>query len=230
MLERRLGQVLEQVDCSVARHRAGTVALMLAVKRQSAATCADAARALADAGRPVLLGHNHVQEARATQAAIRDAGVGARIHLIGHLQTNKINAALDALDAIDTLDSPRLARALNQRVRAGRVLDVLIQVNTSGEPTKSGVAPADAAALADTVAECERLALRGLMTIGAHTTDEAEVRASYARLAHLRDQIRATHPGCRELSMGMSGDFDLAIAEGATIIRIGQAVLGPREK
>ncbi|MDU0969092.1 MAG: YggS family pyridoxal phosphate-dependent enzyme [Actinomycetaceae bacterium] len=229
-IARRLERIRTQVD--QARLQAGSdrVDLLIAVKQQTAATCVEVAHALHDADLPVMLGHNHVQEAKATTPAVRAAVPDARIHFIGHLQTNKINQALANVDLIETIDSARLADMIDQRVEMGRILTVFVQVNTSGEPSKSGIAPEAARELADHVAQCQSLRLGGLMTVGALSQDETIVRRSYARLATLRDQIAQDHPTCTELSMGMSGDFPWAIAEGATIVRIGQAVLGPRKE
>lgn len=230
-LRDRLRRVADSAaEARLRRGGGDDVSLMLAVKRRDAATCIEAALALRDLGQIPLLGHNHVQEARATTSEVRAACPDARIHLIGHLQTNKINHALASVDAIDTIDSLRLVERLDARVEPPRVLDVLVQVNTSGEATKSGVDPDGACALAEAVATSAHLHLVGLMTVGALSSDESEIRRSYARLAELRDRLRADHPDCKELSMGMSSDFALAIAEGATQIRIGQAVLGPRKK
>lgn len=201
---------------------------MAAVKRRDADTCVEIARAMAEAGLTPLLGHNHVQEAAATTPAVRAARLHARVHFIGHIQTNKINQALTCVDAIDTIDSVTHATAVAKRVPAGRILDCMVEVNCSGEPTKFGVAPAQAAQVADAIAQAPSLRLTGLMTVGALSDDESVVRRSYARLRELREQLTANHPDCTELSMGMSGDFALAIAEGATLVRIGQALFGPR--
>ncbi|MBD3688911.1 YggS family pyridoxal phosphate-dependent enzyme [Nanchangia anserum] len=227
----RLAEVGARIEDARSRYGAGPVALMLAVKRRSGAECVEAARALQAAGRQVLLGHNHVQEARDTSPSVRAAGIpGTSIHLIGHLQTNKIPLALAHVDAIDTIDSVRLVDKIAARLDPQRSLDVFMQVNTSGEATKSGISPAEAPALADAIAEVANMRLRGLMTVGALSDDEATVRRSYAALRELRARLHPDHPDCVELSMGMSGDFALAIAEGATIVRIGQAILGPRER
>lgn len=215
-----------------ARSTSGTpdpVTLELAVKTQTPDTCREAARALADMHLPVILGHNRVQEARTTAAAIREVP-GARIHLIGPLQSNKVNQALTCVDLIETVGSPDLVDKLDTRVTG--FLPVYIQVNTSGEPSKHGCSPHDVPALIDAVHMAPHLCLEGFMTIGLHSTDEAAVRASYANLRRIRDDC-ATRLGVPEsdltLSMGMSHDLEWAIAEGATQVRVGTAVFGPRQ-
>jgi len=210
------------------------VRILLASKTQPAdvvlaALAADADACAADpALRRVLVGENRVQELVAKGPAL--VPVAPALHLIGPLQSNKVNAALRWATCVETVDSLDLARRLADR--AGRPLDVLVQVNVSGEATKHGVDPAGAVELAVEVAALAPLRLRGFMTIGARTPDETVVRAGYARLRALRDEVLASAaPGtqdARELSMGMSGDLEAAIAEGATVVRVGTAVFGVR--
>ncbi|MFD6178749.1 MULTISPECIES: YggS family pyridoxal phosphate-dependent enzyme [unclassified Isoptericola] len=217
------------------------VRVLLATKTQDAATVLEAVRAAVDlaaaAGddRPVLVGENRVQELVAKAPALADLVAAGRVeaHLIGHLQKNKVNAVLGAATAVDSVDSLALAQALSTRcARDGRTLDVLVQVNVSGEESKSGVTPEDAVALALDVAALPGLRLCGLMTIGARSDDDARVRAGFARLRAVRDEVLASGaPGtadARELSMGMTGDLELAVAEGATVVRVGSAVFGAR--
>ena len=154
---------------------------------------------------------------------------GARIHLIGPLQSNKINQALACVDAVETLSSAELARRID--ARATRPLPVFVQVNVSGEATKSGCAPDAVAPVIDAVSECANLRLAGFMTVGLNSTDEAPVRRAYARLRSIRDAAAARtgiDAASLELSMGMSRDMAWAIAEGATIVRLGTAVFGAR--
>jgi hypothetical protein len=170
-----------------------------------------------------LIGENRVQEVLAKAAELAD--VPHETHFIGHLQSNKVNQLLPHIQCVQTLDTAALASRLQGRLEAiDRRLDVLIQVNVSGEPTKSGVAAA--------VADAPRLVLRGFMTIGLNSPDRAAVRAGYRRLAQIRDRALAqgwpAAAAATELSMGMSGDYPDAIAEGATIVRLGSAVFGPR--
>lgn len=211
--------------------RTNDVELELAIKTRSIPECEAAARALENLGQLVLFGQNRVQEAEVTTPALRELGLANfRPTLIGPLQRNKINKVLRVVDEIETVDSLELAQAIDKRIEDGRVLDILLQVNTSGEETKSGVAPAKALDLAEQIANLPRLRVTGFMTIGAHTPDESTVRQSFADLREIRDAA-LTRPGlaqARTLSMGMSGDFPLAIAEGATRIRLGSSIFGPR--
>jgi pyridoxal phosphate enzyme (YggS family) len=217
------------------------VRVLLATKTQDAGTVLAGVRAAvdlaaaADDDRPVLVGENRVQELVAKAPALADLVAAGQVeaHLIGHLQKNKVNQVLAAATAVDSVDSLALASALSTRCeRDGRTLDVLVQVNVSGEESKSGVAPDDAVALAVEVAALPGLRLAGFMTIGARSDDEALVRAGFARLRAIRDAVLASGaPGtgdAHELSMGMTGDLELAVAEGATVVRVGTAVFGAR--
>lgn len=227
-LPERLARVRQQV--AEAARDAGRdpaeVAILLAVKAQSVATVREV---VAAGGR--LLGHNRAQELVAMAPGL--AGSPHEMHFIGHLQTNKVSHVLPWVACVQTVDSPRLAARLDRAAgHEGRVLDVFVQVNTSGEPAKSGIAPEHALALAFAVGAAEHLHLRGLMTVGANTPDAGVVRRSFDHLADLRDALAASGvPGtadARELSMGMSGDLALAIAAGSTMVRIGSAVFGQR--
>lgn len=230
----QIEKVLEQIDQAATRAgRSGSdVDLELAIKTRSVEECEVAARALIEHDRPVLMGQNRVQEAEVTTPYLRELGFETfRPTMIGPLQTNKINKALRCVDEIETVDSLRLAEAINKRVKTDKPLDILIQVNTSGEDTKSGANPRDALDIAQEIAKLEKLHVIGFMTIGAHTHDEAAVRRSFADLREIRDAAM-TLPGladARELSMGMTSDFPLAIEEGATRIRMGSAIFGPRK-
>ncbi len=199
---------------------------MLATKTQPVQTV----RAAVQAG-VRLLGENKVQELVAKGPGLAD--LSPTVHLIGHLQSNKVNAALRWAACVQSVDSLELAERLSRRCEAvDRDLEVMVQVNVSGEESKYGVAPAQATALAAAVAVLPRLRLTGLMTIGANSDEDAVVRAGFAGLARLRDEVLASGlPGtgaAHELSMGMSGDLELAIAEGATMVRVGSAVFGQR--
>ena len=186
-------------------------------------------RAAVDAG-ATLLGENRGQELTAHAPELADR---ATFHLIGRLQSNKVNAALDWVACVQSVADADLAERLSRRCQAlGRDLDVMIQVNVTGEPTKQGTTPDDAARLAEQVGSLPGLHLTGFMTIGALSPDPAAVRAGYALLRKVRDGVVGSgRPGtgaARELSMGMSGDLELAIAEGATMVRVGTAVFGVR--
>ncbi|MDO5728681.1 MAG: YggS family pyridoxal phosphate-dependent enzyme [Actinomycetaceae bacterium] len=228
----RVESALSQIAHACERAgRTDNVELELAIKTRSVSECETAARTLENFDQPIIFGQNRVQEAEVTTPALRVLGLeNFRPTLIGPLQRNKINKVLRVVDEIETVDSLVLAEAINQRVEDDRVLDVLIQVNTSGEETKSGVAPAQALDLADQMAALPRLRVTGFMTIGAHTSNEALVRKSFADLREIRDQaiVRPHLAQAHTLSMGMSGDFPLAIAEGATRIRLGSSIFGPR--
>ena len=177
-----------------------------------------------------LLGENRVQEAVAKSPDLAD--VEHEMHFIGHLQGNKVNQLLPVITCLQTLDSLALARRVDARLDVlGRELDVLVQVNVSGEESKAGVDPAAAPELLAAVADLPRLRLRGLMTIGLNSPDRGAVRAGYRTLAELAEPAEHWRAGGGqpvELSMGMSGDFTDAIAEGATMVRLGAAVFGAR--
>jgi len=163
------------------------------------------------------LGENRVQEAREKKPLVRGS---ARWHLIGHLQSNKAKDAVRLFDVIQTIHSADLAeKVARAAASAGKVQDVLIEVNIGNEPQKSGAAPADAAALAGNVRKLDALRLRGVMAIPPH--DDA--RRWFRALRALRDEL-----GVEELSMGMTDDFETAIEEGATIVRVGRAIFGER--
>lgn len=193
------------------------------------------AAAAAVAGGASLVGESRMQELAAKGQALRDAG--ARVHVIGQLQRNKAREAIAWADCVQTVDSMPLAERLDRLATdAGRPLDVMIQVNVSGEESKAGVAPDVALDFATAVAALPALRVVGFMTIGLNSPDESAVRAGYARLAAIRDRAlvdadsgaRAGLRDAWELSMGMSRDLEWAIAEGATMVRVGTAVMGER--
>ena len=153
---------------------------------------------------------------------------------IGHLQTNKAKIIAEHADEFQALDSVRLTQALQRRLEtADRHLDVLIQVNTSGEEAKTGASPGDVGQILEVAASCERLRVRGFMTVATNTDDEAEVRRCFAQLRGILDAARedaVVDPELlTELSMGMSGDYAIAVAEGATCVRVGTAIFGARD-
>ncbi len=230
-LAARLADVKARIHAAEAasgRFGAG-VRLLVATK----AADADAACAAVRAGAR-LVGESRMQELDAKGAALRNAG--AKIHVIGQLQRNKASVAVQWADCVQTVDSLRLAERLSRLcVEAERELDVMIQVNVSGEASKAGVDPGAALTLAGAVQNLPALTVIGFMTIGLNSPDESAVRAGYARLRELRDEalIRSERgelplKDAWELSMGMSGDLEWAIAEGATIVRVGTAVMGRR--
>jgi pyridoxal phosphate enzyme (YggS family) len=172
-------------------------------------------------------GENYVQEAIAKIAVLRD--VPARWHFIGHLQTNKAKEVAAHFDWVHGVDRSRVARSLSKARPAERGdLDICLQVNISGEASKSGVRPEDALALAREVAPMPGIRLRGLMGMASYTADESEQRAQFAMLRRTLEAIRAHGIGMDTLSMGMSADLESAIAEGSTMVRIGTAIFGAR--
>lgn len=154
-------------------------------------------------------------------------------HLIGQLQSNKIGKVLPYVNTIESVDSLELAEKIARRAAArGITVGVLLEVNESGEASKSGCDPAHAIRIAQKIGTLDGLELQGLMTIGAHVTDETVIRKGFEHLRKTRDLIAASGEpgtgGCRELSMGMTHDMELAIAEGSTIVRVGTAIFGER--
>jgi len=224
-LAHRLAHVRERIATAAARsgRPAGSVTLIGVVKTLPADTIAAAvALGLTD------LGENRVQEAEAHQRVV--ARGAARWHMIGHLQRNKAGRALELFDVVHGVDDLELAEALDRRARAAsRRLPVLVEVNVSGEASKFGIAPGGAAALASHVTSLAGLELRGLMTVGAPVARPEEARPGFARLRTLRDDLaHVLGQPLPELSMGMSGDYEVAVEEGATMVRVGTALFGAR--
>ena len=174
-------------------------------------------------------GENRVQEAESKKKVLT-ASAGLEWRLISHLQSNKVRKAVALFDSLDSIDSQGIARAV-ERVAAeeNMVVPVLLEINTSGETSKTGSSPDDFPSLLDFVLECRHLRLDGLMTIGPLTDREAPIRKAFAMLRALAEdaRLRSGLP-LPVLSMGMSDDFELAIAEGATMVRIGTSLFGPR--
>ncbi len=233
-VEGRLEAVRERIRAAAARagRRPEEIALVGAAKTQSAAAVVAAARAgLAN------VGENYVQEARSKIPKVREklearGDPVPRWHYIGRLQRNKARDVVRLFDVVETVDSVALAAELDRRARgAERTLDILLQVNLSEEPNKGG---AVCDALPELVAACAdspNLRTIGLMTIPALAPDPEANRPVYARLRELAETLGPAAGGeaLRELSMGMSGDFEVAIEEGATIVRVGTAIFGARE-
>src|ERR1700676_5147673 len=185
----------------------------------------------AHAGGLRLFGENRVQELVGKAGALADL-VDAEWHMIGHLQTNKASRAAQLFRAVDSVDSPKLAEKLDAAARSlGKKLSVLIEINVGGEAAKSGVAP-DSRELEEllvAVPRLEALAFRGLMTVPPYTDDPEEARPYFRKLRGLRDAIagrKLPAVGMDELSMGMSHDFEIAIEEGSTCVRVGTAIFG----
>ena len=220
----RLATVRDRIAaaCARARRAPDAVRLVLASKTNPPA----AIRAAYAAGAREF-GENYVQEAVAKRAALADLR-DARWHLIGHLQSNKARAAVAAFDLIHTLDRARLAAAI-ARIRSAPPIAMLIEVNLAGEPAKSGVAPERAEALLE--AARGLVEVRGLMAVPPAAANPESARGWFVRLRELRDRLKARSGlELAELSMGMTDDFEIAIEEGATIVRVGRAVFGERDR
>ncbi len=211
---------------AVATQAAGRAAGGVALLAVSKAVAPEAVRACAAAGQRAF-GENYLQEALDKIALLRPLGL--EWHFIGPIQSNKTRPIAENFHWVHSLEREHVARRLNDaRPAALPPLNVCIQVNVSGESSKSGVAPAAAAALAQAIAELPRLALRGLMAIPEPTTDTALRRQRFALLCDIQNGLRVEGHRLDTLSMGMSDDLEEAIAEGATMVRVGSALFGKR--
>ncbi len=178
-----------------------------------------------------FLGENKVQEAYAKWEALSDL-VDLRWSLIGHLQTNKAKLVARFASEFQALDSLRVAKVLDKHLQSeGRTLDVLVQVNSSGEASKYGLPPDEVLEFVRELPVFSALRVRGLMTLAALSDDQARVRRCFVLMRELRERLRQDAPDgidMHELSMGMSGDYAMAVEEGATVVRVGQAIFGAR--
>jgi PLP dependent protein len=223
-----LKQRLEDVESRIARAaaRAGRsrpdIQLVAVTKKFPAAVIREAFElGLRD------FGENYVQEFDEKRAELSSCA-GARYHFIGHLQSNKAKKAAEIFQVIHTVDSAKLARRLDAEAGAAGLhpgIDVLIEVKLSNEPAKAGAGPGEVPALVEAIRGCPHLRLLGLMTMPPWSDDAETSRPYFARLREL-----AAGNGLRQLSMGMSHDLEVAIEEGATIVRVGTALFGPRKK
>jgi hypothetical protein len=233
MIADNLQGVISRIAAATARagRPPGSVRLLAASKTHPPARIAEAF----EAGQRVF-GENYVQEALEKMDAMaqRLGEKPARSlewHLIGPLQSNKTRAAAERFDWVQSIDREKIARRLSeQRPPALAPLNVLIEVNVSGEASKSGVGLGGAVALAHAVAALPRLRLRGLMAIPAPSDDQAQQRAAFRAVRELFERLRAEGLELDTLSMGMSDDMEAAIEEGATMVRIGSAIFGPRAR
>ncbi|HMK35230.1 MAG TPA: YggS family pyridoxal phosphate-dependent enzyme [Desulfomonilaceae bacterium] len=177
-----------------------------------------------------IIGHNYLQEAAAGLESMKAPGV--TYHMIGHLQRNKASKAFDLFDVIETVDDARLADALSRRAHAqSKVLGVMIQANLSGESQKSGIPADEVQRLAEYVRGLPAIRLMGLMTMPPFFDEPERARPFFARLRELREKLMSSGVLCadmNELSMGMTGDYEVAVEEGATLVRIGTALFGSR--
>lgn len=233
----RLNAVRERIKR--AAHQAGrdptTITLVAVTKTHPPEVVAEAIAAGA-----TDLGENRVQEAQAKIPALTALGHRPRWHLIGHLQRNKARPAAELFDLIHSIDSLRLAEAVARQVAPGRRLPILLQVNVSGEPSKEGFdlpgGPSNSAGLAallpavEAILALPQLEVRGLMTIAPIGDTPEAARPTFQALRELRDELSRRYPAAHwaELSMGMTDDFEAAIAEGATLVRVGRAIFGER--
>ncbi|MEN7547098.1 YggS family pyridoxal phosphate-dependent enzyme [Rapidithrix thailandica] len=211
--------------CLKAGRDPGSVKLLLATKTVSAENI----RIAMEAGES-LLGENKVQELKSKYEALHP--FSNQLHFIGHLQTNKVKEVIKYATCIQSVDRIRLAEKLQNRLTfEDRRMDVFIQVNTSYEQSKFGAAPENTLKLIQEVSSMDRLKIKGLMTIGLFSAEPEKVRKCFRLLKNLQEQAMALNlPGVSldELSMGMSGDLEIAIEEGATMVRVGTAIFGKR--
>ena len=224
MIADNLAAVRARIDAAASRvgRDAGEIALVAVTKEVDAVAVQEAvANGVRD------LGENRVQELTKKREAL--AGLNVRWHMIGTLQRNKVAQVVGQVALIHSVDSAALAEAIGKRAEVrGLRQDVLLEVNVGGESSKHGVGPGqEAIEVARGLLDIEGVQLRGLMTV-APQGSEAAARAGFRVLRELRDEIRARASEVTELSMGMSEDFEIAIEEGATIVRIGTAIFGPR--
>jgi len=208
----------------VAARRAGRDPASIRLVAATKGVTAEQIREAVNAG-ITEIGENRVQEAQKKFDILKDLSI--RWHMIGHLQTNKVKAALEIFPVIQSVDSVKLAAEISKKAQSQ--IEVFIEVNTSGEESKFGIAPGMVVELARAISGLNELKLTGLMTIGPLTANEESVRKSFRSLAELFKQIKGLnlpHSELKYLSMGMSQDFEAAIEEGSNLVRVGRAIFG----
>jgi pyridoxal phosphate enzyme (YggS family) len=223
-IRERLAGVRRRIEAAAGRsgRAAGSVTLVAVSKTMPV----EAVRAAVAAG-ATILGENRVQEARDKIEALAGA---AEWHLIGHLQTNKAKLAVGLFDRIHSLDSIRLAHELERHAgEAGRRVRCLVQVNVGGEEQKNGASESEVRPLLEAASRLPHLLVEGLMAIPPFLSDPEAVRPFFRRLRVLREQLASDGFFLPDLSMGMTQDFEVAIEEGATLVRVGTAIFGPRD-
>ncbi len=227
MIESRLNQILQEIRQTEAKsgRKEGSVTLMAVSKLHPYDEMQEAYMA----GQR-LFGENHVQEVETKIPLKRPEGMS--IHLIGHLQTNKVGKIVPLVDSIDSVDSLRLLQKIEAHASASaKKMEILFEYNTSGEASKSGFCSEDSLFEAlDKVGEMEHVIPRGLMTVGPLGGGEGRIRQAFRFLWLLKERCQTRYPSLdfSTLSMGMSGDYKIAIEEGSTMVRIGSAIFGPR--
>jgi PLP dependent protein len=229
MIERDLEAIKLRIGqaCQLAGRDPADVTLVAVSKTFPAGAVGEAV----DAG-VTDVGENYVQELLEKRNQLADKAI--RWHFIGHLQTNKVKHIIEWIHLIHAVDRKELAQEIDRRAgRAGRVIDILVEVNTTGEQTKFGVAPGMALPLIRSLSDFRNINVAGLMTIGPFLPDPEGSRPMFRQLRELREEARQLgqpNASMRYLSMGMTGDFEVAIEEGATHVRIGTAIFGRRVK
>jgi pyridoxal phosphate enzyme (YggS family) len=232
MLKTNLEKVRKRIDYTAENcgRQPGSVRLVVVTKTVSAKRIKEAVDAGAD-----TFGENYIQEARDKIQELSAFPVSW--HFIGHLQTNKAKYAVKLFDLIHSVDSIKLAREIDKHAgKVGKIQDILIQVNVAGEIQKSGIAPEKTLDMIKVVAGLENISLNGLMTMPPFFNDPEKVRPYFRKIRALRDRMQnelaaqsvTAHIRLHELSMGMTGDFEAAVEEGATLVRIGTAIFGGR--
>ncbi|WP_072281427.1 YggS family pyridoxal phosphate-dependent enzyme [Rappaport israeli] len=227
-IAQRIATVRAQIERATeqAGREVGAVSLMLVTKTVEAKRIIQAL----ECGEH-LIGENKVQELQDKQARLE--GQRYEAHLIGHLQTNKVKEVIGYAQCIQSLDRLKLADKLQQRLEfEDKTIEALVQVNTSAEASKFGVAPDKALALIGQLRDYERINIRGLMTIATYTEDEREIRRCFQLLKTLQQKAQqryGDYGDFKTLSMGMSKDMKIAIEEGSTIVRLGRAIFGARD-
>jgi len=224
LLDQALRTTLQKIDNASHAANRPDKAVLLAVSKMQPAS---AIRELAMLGQRAF-GENYVQEALAKQGELEDLKL--EWHLIGPLQSNKCSEAARHFDWVHSVSRIKLVEPLNRyRPENAKPLNVLIQVNIDGEASKSGCSPNEIDSIADAILQAPRLKLRGLMAIPEPSPDLEKRRSSFRQLNGLFQRLQSRHPDCDTLSMGMSDDFELAIHEGSTLVRIGSALFGARK-
>jgi pyridoxal phosphate enzyme (YggS family) len=225
-IEKNLSRVRAKIAQAAAKagRDPGGITLMAVTKTVPVAKIREAV-----AAGVTIFGENYVQEARAKIEELGQAGI--EWHLIGHLQTNKVKHAVRLFDLIHSVDSLTVARELDKRAAAaGRLIKCLIEVNLSQEGSKFGIKKERTLELVRALKELKNISLKGLMTMPSYAADPEAARPYFIALRNLREEIEASGIPLPELSMGMSSDFEVAIEEGATIVRIGTAIFGERSQ